>query len=119
MVKTMAKLSMAQASTHGASKHAWCMQAAWANFMDKLAEKTEREKERLNYGNNNGQATHGASKHAWRKQARMAHASRLAKKLEEKMFNCPINNVNCLNYALGIKYTRILRYAIWAGICLF
>ena len=25
----------------------------------------EREKERLNDGNNNGQATHGARKHAW------------------------------------------------------
>ena len=40
-------------------------------------EKKEREKERLNDGNNNGQATHGAHKHAWRTQARMAHASRL------------------------------------------
>ena len=35
-------------------------------------QKTERKKEeeeRLNDGDNNGQATHGAHKHAWRKQA--------------------------------------------------
>ena len=37
-------------------------------------QKTERKrrrekKERLNDGNNNGQATHGARKHAWRTQA--------------------------------------------------
>ena len=31
-----------------------------------------REKERLNEGNNNGQATHGARKHAWRTQAAWA-----------------------------------------------
>ena len=30
------------------------------------------EKERLNDGNNNGQATHGAHKHAWRTQAAWA-----------------------------------------------
>ena len=29
----------------------------------------EREKERLNNGDNNGQAKHGARKHAWRMQA--------------------------------------------------
>ena len=29
----------------------------------------ERKRERLNNGNNNGQATHGARKHAWRTQA--------------------------------------------------
>ena len=29
-------------------------------------EERERKKERLNDGNNNGQATHGARKHAWR-----------------------------------------------------
>ena len=41
--------------------------------------KTEKEKkeEKLNDGDNYGQATHGARKHAWRTQARMAHASRL------------------------------------------
>ena len=32
-----------------------------------------REKERLNDGNNNGQATHGARKHAWRTQAAWAN----------------------------------------------
>ena len=37
-------------------------------------QKTERErkKERLNDGNNNGQATHGARKHAWSTQAAWA-----------------------------------------------
>ena len=35
-------------------------------------EERERKKERLNDGNNNGQATHGASKHAWRTQAAWA-----------------------------------------------
>ena len=33
----------------------------------------EREKERLNNGDNNGQATHGARKHAWRTQAAWAN----------------------------------------------
>ena len=33
----------------------------------------ERKKERLNDGNNNGQATHGARKHAWRTQAAWAN----------------------------------------------
>ena len=46
-------------------------------------EKKERKKEeRLNNGDNNGQATHGARMaHAWRTKARMAHASRLGQKL--------------------------------------
>ena len=35
-------------------------------------EERERKKERLNDGNNNGQATHGARKHAWRTQAAWA-----------------------------------------------
>ena len=35
--------------------------------------KKEREKERLNNGDNNGQATHGARKHAWRTQAAWAN----------------------------------------------
>ena len=38
-------------------------------------QKTERKKEkeeRLNDGDNNGQATHGARKHAWRTQAAWA-----------------------------------------------
>ena len=44
----------------------------------KNKKKEERKRrERLNDGDNNGQATHGALKHAWRTQARMAHASRL------------------------------------------
>ena len=40
-------------------------------------QKTERErkKERLNDGNNNGQATHGARKHAWRTQAAWANTN--------------------------------------------
>ena len=42
---------------------------------EKQKTKRERKKERLNDGNNNGQAMHGARKHAWRTQARMAHAS--------------------------------------------
>ena len=33
----------------------------------------ERKKERLNDGDNNGQATHGARKHAWRTQAAWAN----------------------------------------------
>ena len=32
----------------------------------------ERKRERLNNGDNNGQATHGARKHAWRTQAAWA-----------------------------------------------
>ena len=39
-------------------------------------QKTERERrggERLNDGNNNGQATHSARKHAWRTQAAWAN----------------------------------------------
>ena len=38
----------------------------------KTEKKEERKKERLNNGNNNGQATHGARKHAWRTQAAWA-----------------------------------------------
>ena len=36
-------------------------------------EERERKKERLNDGNNNGQATHGARKHEWRTQAAWAN----------------------------------------------
>ena len=54
MVITMAKLRMANASTHGARKP------------------PGPKEERLNDGNNNGQATHGARKHAWRTQAAWA-----------------------------------------------
>ena len=39
-------------------------------------QKTEKKRrERLNDGNNNGQATHGARKHAWRTQAAWAKIS--------------------------------------------
>ena len=34
--------------------------------------KEERKRERLNNGDNNGQAMHGACKHAWRTQAAWA-----------------------------------------------
>ena len=37
------------------------------------AEDGERKKERLNNGDNNGQATYGARKHAWRMQAAWAN----------------------------------------------
>ena len=37
----------------------------------------ERKRERLNDGNNNGQATHGARKHAWPTQATWANMSEL------------------------------------------
>ena len=37
----------------------------------------ERKKERLNNGDNNGQATHGARKHTWRTQAAWANKSEL------------------------------------------
>ena len=46
-------------ATHGARKHAWRTQAAWAK--------------RLNNGDNNGQAMHGARKHVWRTQAAWAN----------------------------------------------
>ena len=36
--------------------------------------KTEEKEERLNDGENNGQATHGARKHAWRTQAAWANS---------------------------------------------
>ena len=36
-------------------------------------EERERKNERLNDGNNNGQATDGARKHAWRTQAAWAN----------------------------------------------
>ena len=78
----MAKLRMAHASTHGARKPPGSKR------------KKERERERLNDGDNNGQAMHGAcmahasthgackphasrlGQNAWRTQASMAHASR-------------------------------------------
>ena len=54
----MAKLRTAHASTHGARKPP--------------EPKRKKEEERLNDGDNNGQATHGARKHAWRTQAAWA-----------------------------------------------
>ena len=60
MVITMAKLRMAHASTHCARKPPG---------------PKERKRERLNNGENNGQATHGACKHAWRTQAAWANFS--------------------------------------------
>ena len=39
---------------------------------EKKKKKKKIGKERLNYGDNNGQATHGARKHAWRMQAAWA-----------------------------------------------
>ena len=74
----MAKLCMAHASTHGARKPPgpkyWGKNYfAHGSFPEVgKKQKTEREKERLNDGNNNGQATHGARKHAWRTQAAWA-----------------------------------------------
>ena len=64
----------------------------------KTEKKETKKEERLNDGNNNGQATHGAHKHAWRTQAawakkkertmvitmaklRMAHASHLGQNI--------------------------------------
>ena len=38
-------------------------------------EKERKRRERLNNGENNGQATHGARKHAWRTQAAWANFS--------------------------------------------
>ena len=58
MVITMAKLCMAHASTHGARKPPG-----------------PKKRERLNDGDNNGQATQGARKHAWRTQAAWAKSS--------------------------------------------
>ena len=39
--------------------------------------KKKRKEERLNNGEDNGQATHGARKHAWRTQAAWANLSNL------------------------------------------
>ena len=52
----------------------------WVKSKRRRKRRRRGEKERLNDGNNNGQATHGARKHAWRTQARIAHASRLGQK---------------------------------------
>ena len=81
----MAKLRMGHASTHGARKpsgpkdisSSYTKILGETNFhareiprsgsKAKNGEK-EEEEERLNDGDNNGQATHGACKHAWRMQ---------------------------------------------------
>ena len=42
----------------------------------KKRRKRRREKERLNDGDNNGQAMHGARKHAWHTHAARKHACR-------------------------------------------
>ena len=46
------------------------------------SKKRRRKRERLNNGDNNGQATHGARKHAWSTQAAWA------KKKSEPMKDC-------------------------------
>ena len=95
MVITMAKLRMAHASTHGARKppgpkiffsctYLLVMPKYWVkNYFahgrfpevgqKQKTEERERKKERLNDGDNNGQATHGARKHAWSTQAAWAN----------------------------------------------
>ena len=52
--------------------------------------KREREKERLNDGDNNGQATHGARKHAWRTQATWA------KKIKIGSYTCTEKSKGCI-----------------------
>ena len=90
----MAKLRMAHASTHGARKppgpifflhisFSYAKILGETNFHTreiprsgskaKDGEKKKRKEERLNDGNNNGQATHGARKNAWRTQATWAN----------------------------------------------
>ena len=80
MVITMAKLRMAHASTHGARKPPGPKKRKERlNNGDNNgqathgARKPPGPKERLNNGDNNGQATHGARKHAWRIQAAWAN----------------------------------------------
>ena len=68
---------------HGARKHAWRIQAAWA--------KRKRE-ESLNNGDNNGQATHGARKHAWRTQAAWA---------------------KIVYFLYSLKYENPRKYTVW------
>ena len=52
-------------------------------------QKTEKKEERLNDGDNNGQATHGARKHAWLTQAAWAKKE---KKKERRRANDGNNN---------------------------
>ena len=51
--------------------HTWEFPQSGSKAKD--GEKKRGERERLNDGNNNGQATHGARKHAWRTQAAWAN----------------------------------------------
>ena len=48
----------------------WEFPRSWSKAED--GEKNKKRRERLNDGENNGQATHGARKHAWRTQAAWA-----------------------------------------------
>ena len=50
----------------------WEFPRSGSKAKDGGKKKEERERERLNDGNNNGQATHGARKHAWCTQAAWA-----------------------------------------------
>ena len=54
----------------------------------------ERERERLNNGDNNGQATQGARNHAWRTQAAWAKNVRLSKRL----MGCKDNDNNFTSF---------------------
>ena len=47
-------------------------------------QKTEREEERLNDGNNKGQATHGARKHGWLMQVAWAKKRKKERERERK-----------------------------------
>ena len=51
----------------------WGKQIFTHGRFPEVGQKQKTERERLNDGNNNGQATHGARKHAWRKQAAWAN----------------------------------------------
>ena len=53
----------------------------------KAEERGKRKRERLNNGENNGQATHGARKHAWRTQAAWAKKERKKEREKERLNN--------------------------------
>ena len=50
-----------------------CTHGSFPEVGQKQKTEGKKEEERLNDGNNNGQATHGARKHAWRMQAAWAN----------------------------------------------
>ena len=52
--------------------HTWEFPRSGSKAKD--GEKKKKRRERLNNGENNGQATHGAHKHAWRTQAAWANS---------------------------------------------